>query len=932
MKLRVFRKDSIERPGCPEETLIMDRLPCFQRARARNNSKNSALALGSLTLPSLMICWLSFLLGPATGAEPNQENVFRATLTNGLSVIIVRNTIAQVVTTMINYRVGSDEVPSGFPGTAHALEHMMFRGSPGLSAGQLAALSAALGGDSNADTQQAVTQYFFTVPAQDLELALHIEAIRMRGILDSSKLWDQERGAIEQEVAQDLSNPEYVLYMKLLEALFKGTPYEHDALGTRPSFGQTTAAMLQQFHNSWYTPNNAILIIVGDVEPAPAMEQVKRLFGDIPSKTLPARRPFRFESVQPQTIKLDTDLAHAMAVLAFRLPGSDSSDYAAVQILSDVLSSERGKLYQLVPEGKALAASFDYEGLPQSGLGFAGVEFPAGSDAQALLKQMQTILSTLATKGVDPDLVEGAKRKELTNEELQRNSVTGLAEEWSQAVAVEGRQSPDEDIEAIRRVTVADVNRVARQFLDQDHAITAILTPQASGKAISPKGFGGAESFTPTHREHVKLPSWAARAANRLEVPRSTLNPVVTALPNGIKLIVQPESVSDTVSIFGRVKTNPKLEEPPGQEGLSLALSELFDYGTASLDRLAFQKALDDIGALESVGTNFSLQVLTEHFDRGVQLLAENIISPALPESAFTLIQPELEGAVAGEIESPGYLADRALESALFPKRDPVQRQTTPASIKGLRAQGVRQYHQRVFRPDLTTIVVIGNVTPERAQSVIAKYFGSWKSEGPVPDTLFPAAPPNSPSVSVVPDASRVQDKVVLAQTLAMVRTNSDYYPLELGNHVLGGAFYATRLYRDLRENSGLVYFVGSKFEVGQTRGVYVVDYACDPPNVAKARAIVISNLQQMRKTEVTAAELQQAKVLLLREIPLSESSVQRIAGGWLTRSLLGLPLDEPILAAHRYLKLTAKDVRAAFAKWIRPEDLVQVTQGPTPK
>ncbi|HWI59659.1 MAG TPA: pitrilysin family protein [Bacillota bacterium] len=856
----------------------------------------------------------------------------RATLTNGLQVIIVQNTLAPVVTAMINYRVRSDETPAGFPGTAHALEHMMFRGSPGLSAGQLAEISAILGGDSNADTQQAVTQYFFTVPAQDLELALRIEAIRMRGILEDPKLWDQERGAIEQEVAQDLSNPQYLFAMQLLEILFKGTPYEHDPLGTRPSFDKTTTAMLREFHQRWYGPNNAILVIVGDVQPSQTLEQVKQVFGEIPSRALPARPEFHFEPVQARTIKLDTDLPVGMAVLAFRLPGSDSPDYAAVQILADVLSSQRSHLYGLVPEGKALAASFDYEGLPKAGLGYAAAEFPAGADAGPLLEQMRSILRAEATNGFAADLVEAAKHREIANAELQRNSILGLAMEWSQAVAVEGRQSPDEDVEAIRRVTVADVNRIARKYLDLNQAVTAILTPQPSGKPVSPKGFGGAESFTPTHVEAVQLPAWAEAAASRLEVPQSKLNPIVTNFPNGLKLIVHPESVSDTVSVFGQVKSNPQMEEPVGREGADLVLSELFSYGTTSLDRLAFQKALDDIGAFESAGTNFSLQAVPEHFERGVQLLADNILSPALPEEAFKIIQPQLAAAVAGEIQSPGYLAGRALDAALFPKNDPVQRQATPVTVKALTVQDLKNYHQRVFRPDLTTIVVIGHVTPEQAQTVIAKYFSQWQAAGAKPDTLFPPAPPNAPTVTLVPDASRVQDKVSLAQTLALVRTNADYYALQLGNHVLGGAFYATRLYRDLRENAGLVYFVSSKFEVGQTRGIYEVNYACDPPNVAKARAIVVSNLQQLQKTPVTAPELHQAKVLLLREIPLSESSVERIAKGWLARSLLGLPLDEPSRAAHRYLQLTAEDVRVAYAKWLRPDQLVQVTQGPAPR
>jgi len=183
-----------------------------------------------------------------------------------------------------------------------------------------------------------------------------------------------------------------------------------------------------------------------------------------------------------------------------------------------------------------------------------------------------------------------------------------------------------------------------------------------------------------------------------------------------------------------------------------------------------------------------------------------------------------------------------------------------------------------------------------------------------------------------VPDASRVQDKVTLSETLQLTRTNDDYYALELGNHVLGGAFYATRFYRDLRKDAGLVYFVSSDFQIGLTRGVYEIEYACDPPNVFKARGIIARDLSEMRTNNVTDEELHQAKVLLLRQIPLSEASFDQIANGWISRSELNLPLDEPIHAAHRYLDLKAGDVRAAFERWIRPEDFVQVSQGPEPK
>ncbi|MBV8803973.1 MAG: insulinase family protein, partial [Sinobacteraceae bacterium] len=227
----------------------------------------------------MMRTWISIVLLTLVSiahGETNDESIMRATLPNGLRVIVVRNALAPVVATSVNYLTGSVETPPGFPGTAHAQEHMMFRGSPGLTADQLADIGSVMGGNFNANTRESLTQYLFTVPAEDLDVALHVEAVRMQGVLDSAADWKQERGAIEQEVAQDLSNPSYILYSKVRAAMFAGTPYAQDALGTRPSFDKTTAAMLKKFHDTWYAPNNAILVVVGDVDPRATLTEIKQ--------------------------------------------------------------------------------------------------------------------------------------------------------------------------------------------------------------------------------------------------------------------------------------------------------------------------------------------------------------------------------------------------------------------------------------------------------------------------------------------------------------------------------------------------------------------------------------------------------------------------------------------------------------------------------
>jgi zinc protease len=862
-----------------------------------------------------------------------ETNVTKTTLKNGLRVVIVRNTLAPVVTTEINYLVGSDEAPNGFPGMAHALEHMMFRGSPGLSAAQLSNLIAAMGGNFNAATQQVATQYFFTVPASDLEIPLNVEAIRMRDILCTDELWKQERGAIEQEVAQDLSNPQYLFYSRLLSLMFAGTPYAHDALGTRPSFQKTTAKMLKDFHRNWYTPGNAILVVVGDVDPTAALTAIRRLFEGIPRRPVPARPEIKLRPLKAGTFSIDSDLPYGIAAVAYRLPGYDDPDYAAGVVLADALDSRRGELYGLAAEGKALSGGFDGMMLPKAGFGYANVAFPQGQDSSALIADMKRIIDGYVKGGVPEDLVEATKRREIAEAEFRKNSISGLAQEWSQALAVEGRNSPDDDIEAIKKVTVADVNRVSRRYLINDTAVVAVLTPRESGTPVAAAGSKpGSESFAPKETKPVPLPAWAKRSLNPLDVPTSQVNPTVTTLANGLRLIVQPEAISDTVTVYGAVKNRAELEVPAGKEGVDEILEALFSYGSVKLDRVAFQKALDEIGAKATVGTRFSLQVLADHLDRGMDLVADNLLQPRLPGDAFQAVKQRTRQAAAGRLQSPVYLSQRALLQAIYPANDPTLRQATPETVAGITPEDVRAYYEKVFRPDLTTIVVIGKVTPDEAKTLVEKYFAEWKATGPKPETDLPPVPRNKPNAVVVPDRSRVQDEVTLGQTFELKRQDDDYYPLQLGMNILSGAFYATRLYQDLRERTGLVYSVGAGLQSSKTRSVFYVSYACDPPNVSKAKALVARNLREMQTKPVSDRELLQAKTLLVRGIPLAESSTDGIAGGLLDRSLKDLPLDEPIRAAKRYKELTAGDVQAAFSKWLKVDDLAQVTFGPEPK
>ena len=879
---------------------------------------------------ALSACSVAFA---AQTARPATPEVTRATLPNGLRVVLVHNTLAPVVTVELNVLAGGNETPDGFPGTAHALEHMAFRGCTGMTADQTAAIYARLGGDNNADTQQNITQFYATVPATDVDVALRAEAACMQGIDNSDKEWDQERGAIEQEVQRDLSSPTYKLITRLQAGMFTGTPYGHDALGTKASFDKTTGATLRTFYDRWYSPANSILVIVGDVDPAATMGRVREMFGGIAKRTVPAKPAVTLSAVKSDSFTIDSNLPYTLAVVGYRLPGTDSKDYAASQVLADVLSSQRGDLYAMVPAGKALGTQFGMAAENEkASLGFALVAVPSEADASGALTEMRTILGNYARNGVPADLVEASKRSEVTEAQFRRNSIPGLANVWSDALAAKGRTSPEEDVEAISKVTVADVNRVAKQYLLNVNTITATLKPVPSGEAVAAQGFGGGEKLTAAPTKEVALPEWAAKPLAELRLPQPMVMPSDEKLPNGMRLIVRTDRTSPTVTLIATVRHNEDLDTPKGKEGVADVLEELYGYGSTSLDRIAYQKALDDIGATAHAGFGFSLKTLKENFSRGVTLLADNELHPALPADAFPVVQKQTAELTAGQLKSPAYRTHRALTEALLPKNDPSLRDQTPATINSLTLADVKGYRDAALRPDLTTIVIVGDITPAEARATIEKAFAGWQGSGPVPATDLPPVPPNKASAANVADPQQVQDSVTLSEELPINRFSPDYYPMQLGTYVLGGGFYASRLYHDLRQVAGYVYTVDVSLRATKTRSTYTVDYGSNPENVLKARALVERDLQAMRTTPVSPAELQLAKSLLLRGLQLQESSEESVAGALLARAELGLPLNEVDNAAKQYLAISADQVKEAFDRQLRIGDFVQVVRGPAPQ
>lgn len=872
---------------------------------------------------------LLFVILFISGCTTKTDDVLKLTLDNGLRAVIVRNDLAPAASIQMTYLTGSNDSPAGFPGTAHAVEHMMFRGSPGLSGEQLAAMNAAMGGMFNAETYETETRYSCTVPAKNLETALHVEALRMAGLNSYEADWNIERGALEQEVLQNLSDPAYHLFSRVNARLFKGTPYEHDALGSTASFAKTTGAVLKKFHTDWYAPNNAVLVIVGNVDPKSTAETIRKLFAPIPSKPIPQHQMVSPGQFSPTHLELDSNYATGVAVMAFRLPGADSPDYPALKLLSETLDSHGGKLNELTMNGVTFGTSIDFYVSPHVSAAYVSAAFAPGEDSQQMLKVLKEALSGYSRNGVPADLVEAAKQTIITGSEFIKTSLEEQASDWSDALVLHKRLSPAELREAMAKVTVDDIHRVAKKYLDCSQAVTVVMTPKESGRAVRMRSARRIrDSFAPEGITTVELPVWAKEFAKDDMPPRERSKPVDARLKNGLRVIVKPNNNGKAVAVYGYVKNNPDLETPPGKEGVAEILEMLFHYGSARMSWQEYSAAQDKIGAVIDLGSGFSLGLTNEYFDRGVALLADGILNPSFSAEAFTIIQKKANTLSNNAFRSSGYQAQQAMLEALHEKNSPILRQATPETLAALSLADVKEYYKAVFRPDVTTIVVIGAISGKAAVASIEKYFGGWQAIGPVPETDFKPGKPNGKTTIVVPDKQRTQDEVTLKEILMLTRSNPDYYPLQVGLAVLSGGFYATRLSNELREKRGLVYYVNASLTSDKEYSEFEISFGTSAKYVLKARNIIEHILMNMATVPVPQTELDQARNILLNQMMLSRTSYEGIIGELLECSVMGLPLDEPETAAMTYNRTTPQQMQTAFKKWIRPKDLVQVTRG----
>jgi zinc protease len=885
------------------------------------------------------VCALA-LLGSAVpplsaSAQPGPTATQERTLANGLRVVVIEDHAAPVAQVHIWYRFGAlDETP-GKTGLAHALEHMMFRGTGDVSSAGIDDMTARLGAEVNAETENEMTHFYFVVPSDRVETIVHFEADRMRGLKLDPADWNLERGAVLEEYAEKHSDPVSSFVFDVNQRVYPGSRLGGTSLGEKADIEHATVADLRRYYDAWYRPNNATLVVSGDVHAADVFDEAQRWFGPLAKSPLPARRQYALKPTSGVHWTKNSDYPYTMVDEAYAAPGN-AKPFEHDQVRNDValgaIFNDRGPFRRaLVDTGLALA----YEPMPMedrraSVIHVLLIVAPGHTAAEVRAAYEKTMARVLAA-GLDPELFAASKRSQLASMTYARDSIVGVGTAIGANMVFPGDTPPTQFYGLYGAITRDEATAVARKVYGKA-SVVAILEPTAFDPAKAKAPAAVTSSVTDDFGARVpngplQQPEWMRAALAKPLALRSAVDPVLTTLPNGMRLLVQRVATNPTVFINGVVRTSPAFD-PVGKEGVGELTSALMQWGSAKYGYDAQRKLADDRAADLQFGLAFAAHGRSADFGALLDALADDVRHPLLPADKLALIRSQLSAYAGKQALQAGFHAQRIFDAALYPAGDPVLRVPSSASFDRLTIDDVNAYRTQYVRPDLVTLVVVGDVDPAEVARQVSARFGDWTATGPPPEAAhLPAIPLPAPRTALVETAT--QEISVELGAPAAARTSPDYDALALANAIYGGGSLDTRLFREVRERRGLVYTAASSLSADRDRGTFTVSFSAVPSKIDAAESLVRSELKRMQDEDVTPDELARAKTRVVATQLNAEQATSTIAADLLRISLDELSPSYYSTLAQRYANLTAADVRRAAQTYFHPDNLVGVRIGP---
>jgi zinc protease len=856
-------------------------------------------------------------------------------LPNGLEVVLHEDHSEPVVAVYVYYHVGSSREERGRSGFAHLFEHMLFQGSQHVADNDHFRLIQEAGGALNGTTNQDRTNYFETLPAEHLELALMLESDRMGFLLPAmtQEKLDNQRDVVMNERRQSYENRPYgLVHERVLAALYPSEhPYSWPTIGSMADIRAATLDDVRAFFCRWYGPNNATLALGGDFEPARALALVQRWFGGLasgPSVGRPGVEPARL--AETRRVVLEDRVAQPQLTLAWPTVALGHPDEAALDLLADVLSANRSSVLDralTVDESLATLVTIAHSAQERAGSLTVNLRPHAGVTLTQLERRVEELLAELGARGAEPRRLARLKRRR--EGELFRALETVAARTsrlgWDNLFHGDpGRISAEiERRRAVRPEDVLDVLR--RHVLGRPRVVLSCVPLGRADMAAAPRG--AERDGEPGHPDRSRVPAAGSARAFRSPALWST------RLANGVAVLGTP---FDRVPIAHLSLAVPagRAAERPDQRGLAGLTAEMLEEGTLALSGSELVDELDGLGGelTATAGDDdlvLRLSVLDECLARALEILTELVLAPRFTESDFERVRRARLVAIDTRGDRIGELADDAFARLVFGAEHPKGGSPlgTRAGVERLGVEDVRAFWSRNARPAGARLCVVGAVDEERVRSLCAVLEQRWAggAERPAPERASARARASRPRVYLLDKPGAAQSEIRLGH-LGVASTDPDFHPLQALNHVLGGAF-SSRLNLNLREDKGYTYGVRSHFEGGLDPGAFVVSAAVASNVTAQALAEARSELVAIR-AGISADEAEFARSSLSRALGRSLESAKARLVFLESVARYGHPFDVLERRLAWLAGMRASDLDALARRYVRPEELVVLAAG----
>ena len=904
----------------------------------------AAVTLGLATAPAVVAAPKTAVKTAAARPAPQRitsvEGVTEYRLANGLTVLLFPDASKPTITVNITYLVGSRHEGYGESGMAHLLEHMVFKGTPRHP--NIPQELTTRGARPNGTTSFDRTNYFETFAATDdnLRWALDLEADRMVNSFIKEEDLKSEFSVVRNEFESGENNPAGVLFQRVMSSAYLWHNYGNSVIGSREDIERVPVDNLRAFYKKFYQPDNAVLIVAGKFDEAKTLQWVDEFFGPIPRPERKLQPTYTVEPVQDgerHVVLRRVGDVQATSV-GYHIPAGAHPDYAAVEVLAEVLTNEpSGRLYKaLVESGKASSVQGFALDLKDPGYMYLTAEVLKDKPVADATKTMLDLLDTLAAQPITEAEVQRAKNTLLKGFELAYNNSERVGLGLSEYIAKGDWRLWFLSRDMTEKVTAADVNRVAQAYLKPANRTTGLFVPEAAPVRAA---------IPPTPDAATLLAGYTGRAALKQAEAFDPSPANIAArsrsetLPGGAKYTFLPKSTRGgavNANITLRIGSIASLEGKATVAGFTAAMlrrgtkTRTLQQINDELDRLKSNVGISGGGQT----VNISVVSTRDNLAATLDIVTDILRNPVFPDAELVKLRDEELADIAQQRSEPRAIAPLEVSRATSPWpagdfRRARSFDEQAADAKAVTTADLRRFHAEQYGGGAATAAVVGDFDETSTRAALGAMLAGWTAKTPFIRAEGKAfeVPGSSRKVETPDKANAV---LVARLNLPIRDDHPDYPALTLANYMLGGGFLNSRLATRIRQKEGISYGVNSGLSASplDVDGSFVTFAIYNPENSARLLAAYREELDKMLGEGFTEAEFKDARNGWLQGRDVSRSQDRELVGRLQSYLYLGRSIEWDAEFERKAAKLTVADVNAAVKRWIKPADLTIVEAG----